>query len=59
MELIFIIKIAAVVLSIAGAAAYKYYYKAPDDNPIEQLAEEVIKDVSGIDIDLSPEDKKK
>jgi hypothetical protein len=26
----------------------------PDDNPIEQAVEEVIKDETGIDVDLSP-----
>jgi hypothetical protein len=34
-----------------------YLFKLKNDNLIEQIAEEVIKDETGLDIDLSPEDK--
>lgn len=27
----------------------------PDDNPIEEIAEEVIKEYTGVEVDLSPE----
>lgn len=59
MDLMLIVKIVAVIASLSGAIGYKYYFKAPNDNPIEQLAEEIIKQSSGVDIDLSPEDKNK
>ncbi len=59
MDFIVIVKIVAVIASLGGAIGYKYYFKAPNDNPIEQLAEEIIKQSSGVDIDLSPEDKNK
>lgn len=31
------------------------YFGAKDDNPIEEAIEQVIKDKTGIDIDLTPE----
>lgn len=33
----------------------KYWISYPDDNKIEQSVEAVIKDKTGIDVDLSPE----
>ena len=34
-------------------------YKGQQDNPIEEKAEEVIKDQTGVDIDLTPSSKEK
>lgn len=43
----------------AGAAGVgaTYYFHLKPDNPVEQIAEEVIKMETDIDIDLSPENK--
>ncbi len=51
--------IAGVLAGIAGALGLgiTYYYHLPADNPVEQVAEEVIKYETGVDIDLSPQDK--
>lgn len=35
---------------------FEFYQKnVPDDNPIEELLEEKIEDVTGLDLDLTPE----
>jgi len=50
-------------LIIAGAAiigsASVYVFKLKPDNPVEQIAEEVIKQETGVIVDLSPEEKDK
>lgn len=33
------------------------YFGMPDDNPVEQDIEKIIKDESGIDVDLTPNSK--
>jgi len=44
----------AVVLAAAGVGIGSYrYFKMPDDNPIEECAEYVIRQETGLDIDLS------
>lgn len=45
--------LAAGVATLVGIAA-TYYFKMKPDNPIEQAAEMVIKQETGMDIDLSP-----
>ena len=48
---------AAVVIICAGiglGATYFGPYKGRPDNPIEEKCEEVIKDETGVDIDLTP-----
>lgn len=45
------------VLSGALGIGITYYYHLPADNPVEQVAEEVIKYETGVDVDLSPKDK--
>lgn len=47
-----------IVLVLAGAIGLgaKYLTKQ-DDSPVEEIAEEVIKSQTGIDIDLTPESK--
>lgn len=44
----------AVTLIIAVMAAYLSLRWLPKDNPIEQLAEEIIKEETGVTIDLTP-----
>ena len=59
----FEIKVKAVMLSIAvsvGIASYYVgFFKGKPDNPIEQVAEAVIKEETGISIDLSPDSETK
>lgn len=50
-------KIGIVIISgFVGAAGY-LIFGFPKDNAVEQVAEQVIKQETGLDIDLSPEDK--
>jgi hypothetical protein len=51
MVMVAIISVMAGVIGIAS-----YYYLGPN-NPVEEVAEEVIKDETGIDVNLSPEAK--
>lgn len=44
-----------IVAAIVGLISKKYL---GNDNPIEEAAEAVIKEEIGLDVDLSPEDKK-
>lgn len=42
--------------SIVGAIKLVYEkFSIPDDNPIEELVEQVIKEQTGLDIDLTPD----
>lgn len=50
METSTILKIAAVSIALLVFLVCKYYWKLPANNPIEQAAEEVIKDETGIDL---------
>lgn len=36
-----------------------FLFKDAPDNPAEQIEEQIIKDVTGMDIDLSPENESK
>ena len=45
-----------IAAAVTGVATYKKF-GMKKDNPVEQLAENIIKEQTGIDIDLSPEDK--
>ncbi len=48
---------AALVAAALGAAGIAHFvFKAKDDNAIEQAAEKVIKNETGLEIDLSPDD---
>lgn len=51
--------LASIFAVLAGSLGLglTYYYHLPSDNPVEQIAEEVIKYETGVDIDLSPKDK--
>lgn len=54
-----IIPILIVLAAGGGALAYKYFAKAPDDNPVEEVAEDIIKKETGVDVDLSPNSPEK
>lgn len=47
-------KIIIVIICLVGALLSVWVFKMGDDNPIEQLAEEVIKEEIGVDIDFTP-----
>jgi len=49
-----IYKVILVVLSVIIGVGSTYYFKLKKDNPIEEIAEEVIKKQTGADVDLSP-----
>jgi hypothetical protein len=42
------------VLVACGGIFYKHYKTIPQDNPIEEVIEVVVKDTTGVDVDLSP-----
>ncbi len=48
-----------VATAIAVTMGYKMMTHAPDDNVVEEIAEEVIKKQTGFDTDLSPMSKEK
>lgn len=48
----------AIVCSILGVLHYVYSkFGIKDDNVVEQAVEQLIKDETGLDIDLTPESK--
>lgn len=49
------LKIVAGVVAAGVGLAATYYFKMKPDNPIEQAAEMIIKQETGLDIDLSPD----
>lgn len=53
MEIALIIKIALVSISLIGGIGSYYFFKQ-EDNPVEEVAEVIIEQQAGIDIDLSP-----
>lgn len=57
MDISLAIKAAIVGSLIISGLAYNYIFKPKPDNPVEQAIEAVIKDQTGVTIDLSPEDK--
>jgi hypothetical protein len=49
-----VIKAAIVVLALAAAVGVKYGLGWKDDNPVEEIAETVIENEVGYDLDLTP-----
>lgn len=51
-----IAKIIIITGSVIIGVASTLIFKLKKDNPVEQVAEEVIKEETGVSIDLTPED---
>lgn len=49
-----LIKIGLIISALVAFAGAKYYFRAPDDSFVEEYAEEIIKEQTGFDIDLTP-----
>lgn len=49
----------AIAVSVGIASYYVGFFKGKPDNPVEQIAEEVIKEETGLTIDLSPDSETK
>lgn len=51
------------ILIVTAAAAIGlgsvYFFKLQPDNKVEEVAEDLIKDETGVDIDLSPDSEEK
>lgn len=54
-----IISVIVVGIAIGVGVGYRVLFKAKPDNVIEEFAEEIIKQETGIDIDLSPDSPEK
>ena len=52
----YILKITLLIAGVIGVFVGQKYFNMKDDNIVEQIVEEEIKEVTGISIDLSPED---
>lgn len=48
-------KVIIIILAVLAAGTAKYALHMKNDNPVEQIAEAVIKEETGFEIDLSPE----
>jgi len=59
MDMNLIWKAALVSAAIGAAAVAHYVFRAKDDNVVEELAEKVIKEETGADVDLSPSSPEK
>ena len=57
MDINLIWKTSLVAAALAAAGIAHYVFKAKDDNPVEQLAEKVIEKETGLEIDLTPNNK--
>jgi len=49
-----ILNIVIIVGALVAGIGSTLYFKMKKDNPVEEIAEEVIKQKTGFDIDLSP-----
>lgn len=50
-----ILKLSLIIVAAGGVFLGKKYFKAKDDNFVEEMVEHEIKKQTGLDIDLSPE----
>lgn len=50
-----ILKLSLIIVAAGGVFLGKKYFKAKDDNIVEEMVEHEIKKQTGLDIDLSPE----
>ncbi|MHA1304747.1 MAG: hypothetical protein ACTSPI_13705 [Candidatus Heimdallarchaeaceae archaeon] len=53
------ISLMAIIISIGSCSILNKKFGLKDDHPLEQATEKVIKDTTGLDIDLSIEPKSK
>lgn len=51
------LRIVSSILAIGIGLASYMYFKLPQDNPIEEISEAVIKKEINLDVDLSPSSK--
>lgn len=51
--------VAAVALALAVLAIKEYWPEYPDDNVVEESAEEIIYGAAGVDVDLTPNSPEK
>lgn len=49
-----LIKIALILGALGAFGVAKYYFRMADDNVIEEYAEQIIEQQTGIDVDLTP-----
>lgn len=54
-----ILKIAVVAIAATIGVGYTYFLGKPHDNPVEEASETVIKEQTGVDIDLTPQSPEK
>lgn len=54
MALALILKILAIGGALVAGLSSVLYFHLPDDNPVEEISEEIIKEETGINVDLSP-----
>lgn len=54
-----LVKIAIIMVAAAIGITTTYILKKPHDNPIEEESEQIIKDQTGVDVDLSPSSPEK
>ncbi len=59
MDISMIVKAGLVAAAIGAAAIMHFVFKAKDDNKVEEIAEEVIKKQTDLDVDLSPSSPEK
>jgi len=59
MALALILKILAIGGALVAGVSSVWYFHLPDDNPVEEISEEIIKEETGITVDLSPTSKEK
>lgn len=52
MEMIFKVLIICAALMVGFGS--RYWFSNQEDNPIEEISEEIIKTKTGVDIDISP-----
>lgn len=50
------LKIATGIIAVAIGVTATYYFKMKPDNPVEQAAEMIILQQTGLNIDLSPDE---
>ena len=47
------------IITCVALVGYLSTFELGNDNPVEEIAEEALKDMTGLDIDLTPKKKKR